>query len=548
MPERETALIKVGHASDGAESSQDSRLPTRSGTTISSIEALERDEILRTRAFSTLVIVLTIAGAIGIAAIPGGDPVALKITIAACVLGASAMLFVLYQTGDPVRYRQRRTALTWFVPALCVNAAVLFFGPYSPAPAIVVLGLYFFGLSQSGRMAVLAYLLCASALGALALNVMLGGRDLGILQPHLDLAQQIIVHVLVQLVLATTVITARLSRRAAIVAVGELEEAVRLAAHRQALLLEARDDLDRALRSKRGRFSEQQIGGYQLGEVLGRGAMGEVYAAVALDTQQAVAIKLLSHASLGNKEHVLRFFRELRTVSSIDSPHVVRVLAIGETPLPYLVMEKLEGATLSELLRERRTLAPAEVVDLVSQIGIGISAAAALGIVHRDLKPQNIYCDRGIWKVLDFGVARALEQGETLTGGDIVGTPAYMSPEQASGDPVDPRTDLYALAAIAYRALTGHQPFAGKDVPEILYRVVHARPIRPTLLAPELHPDVDRVLAIGMERRPERRFGTAADLTESLRDAIAGKLSEALRKRGDAIGWSMPAKLQPRRR
>ena len=573
-PARDTPLLPPPEsrperrAKSTTEGSVDSRMPTRGGTTVQSVEALERDEILRTRAFSSLVILLTIAGGTGIALIPGGDPLALKITLVACALGASAMVFVLYQTGSPVRYRQKRTALTWFVPALCVNAAVLFFGVFSPAPMIVVLGLYFFGLSQSGRMAVFAYVMCASVVGAMALVVMLGGRDLGIIRPELELSQQIIIHVLVQLVLATTVVTARLSRRAQILAVGELEEAVRLAAHRQALLLEARDELDRALKSKRGRFTDQQISHYQLGEVLGRGAMGEVYGAVDTDTSQPVAIKLLSHASLGNRDHVLRFFRELRTASAVESPHVVRVLEIGEEPVPYLVMERLEGATLAELLRERRTLTPSEVVELIAQIGIGVAAATARGIVHRDLKPQNVFRDhadrsesgplhdrhadrsesRGVWKVLDFGVARALQHGETLTGGNLVGTPAYMSPEQATGDNVDHRTDLYALAAIAYRSLTGHQPFSGKDLAEILYRVVHARPVRPTLLAPELHPDVDRVLAIGMARRSTHRFASAEELANALRDAIDGKLSDLDRARGDALGWSTAARLRGRLR
>jgi serine/threonine protein kinase len=237
----------------------------------------------------------------------------------------------------------------------------------------------------------------------------------------------------------------------------------------------------------------------------------------------------------------MRFFRELRTAVSMQSPHIVRVIEIGEQPVPFLVMERLEGHTLSELLRKRRLLPPNEVIELVSQVAAGITAAAAAGIVHRDLKPQNLFCHHGVWKVLDFGVARAIDQGDTLTAGHLVGTPAYMAPEQAAGRVVDHRTDLYALAAVAYRAFTGQPPFAASDVAQTLYRVVHTRPVRPTQLAPELPADVDDALAIGMAARPEDRFASGAELAAALRTAVAGQLAPTLRARAAALpggGWT----------
>jgi serine/threonine-protein kinase len=517
----------------------------------SPIEALERDEILRTRAFTYLVMLLATIGAITPFVLPGGHPVAKQVMFAACGLGFLSMFVLLYQTGDPVRFRQRLTSLIWFCPAISVNAAVFYFGVYSPAPMLVVLGIYFVGLGKAGRMALAAYLICAVLHAAMATGVIVTGRDIGIVHPDLTQTQMIIIQVLQQFVLALTYVVARLSRRTALVAVGELEQAVRLAAHRQALLLEARDELERALRTKRGRFSEQTIGTYRLGDVLGRGAMGEVYDAVDTRTSTRVAIKLLSQASLGNANLVLRFFRELRTAAAVDSPHVVRVIEVGEKPVPFLVMERLDGVTLSELLRQRRTLAPAEVVELVEEVGIGIAAAAAAGIVHRDLKPQNVFRHEGReWYVLDLGVARAIDQGDTLTAGQVVGTPSYMAPEQASSGEVDHRSDLYALAAIAYRAFTGHPPFAAADVAETLYRVVHTRPLRPGLLAPELPADVDVVLAIGMAARPADRFATAAELASALRDAVAGQLDPLVRTRGSALvqagAWS--SSLKPPRR
>lgn len=270
--------------------------------------------------------------------------------------------------------------------------------------------------------------------------------------------------------------------------------------------------------------------------------MGEVYAAVDTRSGAPVAIKLLAEASLGNANHVLRFFRELRTAARVTSPHVVQVIEVGEQPVPYLVMERLEGKTLAEIARERRVLPADEVVELVSQIAIGITAAAEAGVVHRDLKPQNVFCHRGVWKLLDFGVARGVEHGDTLTAGHIVGTPSYMAPEQATGGEVDHRTDLYAIAAIAYRVLTGYAPFLSTEVAETLYRVVHTRPIRPSLLAPELHPDVDLVLAVGLAPRASGRFSTATELAEALRDALGGNLAPITRARATEIlhvnGWS----------
>jgi serine/threonine-protein kinase len=254
-----------------------------------------------------------------------------------------------------------------------------------------------------------------------------------------------------------------------------------------------------------------------------------------------VAIKLLAHASLGNPNHVLRFLRELRTAAGVQSPHIVKVLDVGERPVPYLVMEKLEGMTLSEIMRGRKQLSPREAIDLVTQIGEGITAAAAAGIVHRDLKPQNVFLDRGTWKVLDFGVARAMDGGDTLTAGQVVGTPSYMAPEQASGGSVDHATDLYALAAIAYRALTGHPPFAAGEIAETLYKVVHTRPRRPSEIA-SLPAEIDLVLAIGMAKERGHRFATAAELASAVAAGLAGALPLSIVERGRALertgAWS----------
>jgi len=203
-----------------------------------------------------------------------------------------------------------------------------------------------------------------------------------------------------------------------------------------------------------------------------------------------------------------------------------------------MLLPFLEGGTLAE----RDFSGPWEaVLDTALQIGRGIEALHDAGILHRDLKPQNVFLHRGTWKVLDFGVARAIDSGDTLTAGHVVGTPSYMAPEQASGGTVDHCTDLYALAAIAYRALTGHPPFAAGEIAETLYRVVHTVPRRPSELV-ELPPDVDLVLAIGLAKRPGHRFTSALEFSDALYHAFAETLPQQIRDRGAAIertgAWS----------
>ncbi|MEO8706931.1 MAG: serine/threonine-protein kinase, partial [Kofleriaceae bacterium] len=403
-----------------------------SSTTVGSpLEALERDEMLRTRRFCFVGIAISLAGGTAVAILPG-DPTATMLVFSAIGLAIASIFFLLSRTGDPIQFRRPSSVFGWFFPAICITSALPFFGVFSPAPIVLVLGIYFTGLGKNTVLAFAVFATCAGMQLLVSILVISGAiHDPGLITVGLTTRDQIIVQALVQFVLAATFVTARMSRQTALVAVGELERAVRVAAHREALLLEAREELERALRSGRGRFTGQTLSGYELGPVIGRGAMGEVYEAIDPRSPTRVAIKLLSQASLGNPHHVLRFLRELRTAAGIDSPHVVKVLEVGEQPVPYLVMERLEGMTLGDILKSKRALSAGELGDLITQIGAGITAAAAAGIIHRDLKPQNLFLHRGQWKILDFGVARAIDQGDTLTSGHVVGTPSYMAPEQA---------------------------------------------------------------------------------------------------------------------
>jgi serine/threonine-protein kinase len=508
---------------------------------LASVETLARDELRRTRRFCYGTFIISLVTG---AALPwlGGDPAMTSLLQGGLALSVLACAFLLYRARDPVQFRRPTTSLAWLALASTTALVVPYFGAFSPISGMIVLGTFFTALGKSTRLAYAAYVVSVVAHGVVGLLVITGiTRDTGLIHAaYLTPHQQLATLGLVQLLFAMTLLMARTSRRTQLAAIEELEHEVRVLAHRDALLNEAREQLARVLRPGRGRFSDQRIGGYLLGDVIGRGAMGEVYEATG--PAGVVAIKLMSQASLGKANHVLRFLRELRTAAAIEAPNIVKVLDVGEHPVPYLVMERLQGKTLSEILRAKPALTEAEIVELIRQIGAGITAARAAGVVHRDLKPQNVFRDREIWKILDFGIARALVRGDTITDGQIVGTPAYMAPEQAGGGSVDHATDLYALAATAYRALVGRPPFSAGEVAETLYRVVHTSPARPSDLAPRLSPQVDLVLAIGLAKQPTDRFATAEEFVDALEAALGSRLPLSVRRRGIGLcragAWS----------
>jgi serine/threonine-protein kinase len=335
-------------------------------------------------------------------------------------------------------------------------------------------------------------------------------------------------------------ITARLSQKTTLEAMSKLEQAVRGMVQRDALLAEARAELDRALRiGGPGRFTDQTIGAFRLGVLIGRGGMGEVYEAHAVGDHREAAVKLLHPGTLAEPIQLQRFLREAQTASRIDCPHVVRVLEVGTTAgeIPFLAMERLRGHDLAHQLRRQRRLPLQPTKVLVDQVAIGLEAARVAGIVHRDLKPHNVFFAEvgGLrrWKILDFGVSKAGGSG-TLTQGHVVGTPAYMAPEQARGEDVDHRADVYSLAAIIFRSVTGHPVFTGKDVPTTLYDVVYRMPAQPSTLVP-VSGDVDRVLAIGLAKDPRDRFHFALELARWFSAAVTQGLDLDQRRRADDL-------------
>lgn len=519
--------------------------PRRDDTVMSqAADAMRDDEITRLHMFYK-VIVVVVAGCISVLPSIEGDLTAKWLFVGGLLAYLASMtVFVLQVSRDATCYAEHNFYLPGLCGVLAAYTGIYFWGPYSPAPAIVVMALYFNSLVGSFRYTFAVYLACAG-LQALLVGLIMAGAltDVGLvragdLSPMAAISSQ----ALIQLALLATFLIGRLSRRSTLQSIERFEGAVRDVAQREALLNEARQELERAAWvGGPGRFTEQTLGSYRLGLIIGRGAMGEVYEGFNDQNGEAAAVKLLHRNFLSDPATVVRFAREADAISSLDSPHVVKVLEVGDptSPVPYIAMERMVGDDLAAELRARRKLPLDEVVRIVTQAARGIDAAARAGVVHRDLKPQNLFFHRGpngdgVWKILDFGVSKLADGTGTLTRGRVVGTPTYMAPEQARGKEVDHRADIYALGAIAYRALTGHPAFTGREIPQILYDVVHRTPTQPTRLAPELSSDVDRVLAIALAKKPGDRFQTAAELADAMGQAAEGALTPELWRRAES--------------
>jgi serine/threonine-protein kinase len=485
---------------------------------------------------------LTVAVGFGIAlGLAGGDPTAKAVAFGALASMMVAVGWLIVTTRDPARFSPTKVTVAAVPGFLAALAAVNYWGVVSPAAAVLLFGIYFFALGSSTRAIVGLYLLAACGHLVIAVLVMTEAvPELGVVPSRtLTPRDQVISQVVIQILYVAALVFGRRSRRVTIAAVERLEQAVRAVSIREALLAEARQELDRQLRiGGPGRYSEQVVGSFQLGNLLGRGGMGEVYEAVDVRDGSEAAVKLLHPASLGDEAALGRFLREAAVAAKLRSPHVARVLEVGTTAgeIPFIAMERLRGDDLMRRLRKVRRLPAADVTALVRQVAAALAEAHAAGVIHRDLKPSNLFLHEGntpTWKVLDFGVSKVPGHGGTLTAGRIVGTPGYMAPEQTRAEDVDRRSDLFSLAAIAYRSLTGHPPFTGKDVPTILLEVATRMPTQPSQLA-DLPRDVDRVLALGLAKDPRHRFADAAAFADALAAACAERLAEDLRRLAEA--------------
>ena len=264
---------------------------------------------------------------------------------------------------------------------------------------------------------------------------------------------------------------------------------------------------------------------YAIERMVGEGGMGRVYEASHTRIKgKHFAVKVLHTEYVRQPQVRARFYREAEAAALISDPHVVGVYDVGETEdgQPYLVAEFLEGRELGEYLEERGSLPVGPTVHIARQVCKALAAAHSRGVIHRDIKPENVFLtgdsERPMVKVLDFGISRLEDKaGSTLTKtGMIMGTPAYMAPEQARGERVDHRADLYAVGAILYRGLTGVLPFDKDDPGATVVAVLTAEPARPRSIEPSIPEPLEMVVQRAMAKAPADRFQTMEELDQAL--------------------------------
>jgi len=503
--------------------------PTGSrGQPRSAAEVLDKSDLKRSRVFFAFGM-LGSSGAVIMSLLLGGDADARFAFWVGIGLLFVSNVALFWMTGKPERYQQGPVGVLWILSSVGIVPATYYFGPFSAVVMIDMLGIVFIALGRTRWTSLSTAAICITGHVAIAIPIIAGWTpDVGIMSSiTASQVQRAIAELLIVVFLASGYVLGRWARRANTHALSELQSAMRVIGDQQQALAEVVDAQERQKHVNEGRWTNQQMGSYRLGLVLGRGAMGEVYEATG-SGEQSFAIKLLNARATSSASIVERFHREMEVAARLESPHIVKVFEVSGpgAPVPYIAMERLHGTDLATRLRENPRMPSDELVVLLDQVARGLEVARLAGVVHRDLKPHNLFHhDGAVWKILDFGVSKVLDSEGTLTGDGIVGTPQYMAPEQASGGQVTHAADVYALGAIAYRCLTGRSPFKGKELAEIVYQVVHVPPVRPSTLG-RVSISIEDVLAVAMAKDPRRRFPSALSFAQAFIAARRGKAVE----------------------
>jgi serine/threonine-protein kinase len=488
-------------------------------------EALDRSDLPRMRKFHIFGIFAPLIG-VAFSLAMGGDAFARHIFWAGAGLLSLANVGLVYLSGSQQRWQTTPVGILWILATCGVVPALYYFGPFSAVVMVLMLGIVFIALGRSRWTSIAVVVICIGGHVALVIPMQLGWiADVGMFSSIVASdSQRALAEMLIVVFLTAGYALGRWARHTNAAALAELQSAMRVIGDQQQALAENEAVVQQVSKENEGRWTGQTMGQFKLGLVIGRGAMGDVYEATMTNGRSA-AVKLLNARSTSSTALVERFHREMAVAARLESPHIVKVLAISEpaSPVPYIAMERLRGVDLATRLRTETRIPSDELVVLLDQVARGLEVARKAGIVHRDLKPHNIFLNEGgIWKILDFGVSKIMDSEGTLTGEGIVGTPQYMAPEQAAGGEVTHLADVYALGAIAYRCLTGRAPFRGKDLAELVYQVVHAPPVRPSLLG-RVPTSVEDVLAIAMAKDPRRRFPSAVTFAQAFITARRGR-------------------------
>lgn len=289
----------------------------------------------------------------------------------------------------------------------------------------------------------------------------------------------------------------------------------------------------------------RRLGGrYELGSVLGRGGMAEVYLAHDTRLGRTVAVKTLRADLARDPSFQARFRREAQSAASLNHPAIVAVYDTGEdyvdgVSLPYIVMEHVDGSTLRELLHSGRRLLPERTLEMTVGILQALEYSHRNGIVHRDIKPANVMLTRtGQVKVMDFGIARAMgDSGMTMTQTSaVIGTAQYLSPEQAKGEQVDARSDLYSTGCLLYELLTVRPPFIGDSPVAVAYQHVREEPQTPSVFDPEITPEMDAIVLKALVKDPDYRYQSADEMRADIEACLDGQPVAATAAMG-AVGY-----------
>jgi eukaryotic-like serine/threonine-protein kinase len=273
-------------------------------------------------------------------------------------------------------------------------------------------------------------------------------------------------------------------------------------------------------------------GRYELDGVVGRGGMAEVYRAHDIRLDRVVAIKTLRTDLARDQTFQARFRREAQSAASLNNPSIVAVYDTGEDedmatgiPVPYIVMEFVDGRTVRDLLQSDHRLLPERSLEIIDGVLGALDYSHQSGIVHRDIKPGNVMVTRnGDIKVMDFGIARAMSDNQaTMTQtAQVIGTAQYLSPEQARGERVDARSDLYSTGCLMYELLTGRPPFTGDSPVAIAYQHVRENPVPPSVVDPDIPPWADAIVLKAMAKDPNDRYQSAAEMRMDVQRAMNG--------------------------
>jgi serine/threonine-protein kinase len=269
---------------------------------------------------------------------------------------------------------------------------------------------------------------------------------------------------------------------------------------------------------------------YELGGILGRGGMADVRVGRDLRLGRTVAIKQLRPDLASDESFQARFRREAQSAAALNHPSIVAVYDTGEATdihgnhIPYIVMEYVDGQTLRDILRDGRKLLPERALSIAGDVLSALDYSHRQGIIHRDIKPANVMLTpSGQVKVMDFGIARALADASMTQTAAVIGTAQYLSPEQARGETVDARSDIYSTGCLLYELLTGRPPFIGESPVSVAYQHVREEARPPSQFNPDVSETIDNIVAKSLAKKVDDRYQSAADMGADLQRAIAGQ-------------------------